>query len=63
MPLGADPAKNQCADNACRALAGCERLRALEDRLDELGRVLHSADGRLMARVMRDALREGGDRG
>jgi len=40
----------------------CETaLRRLGERLDELARGLPSADGRLMARVMRDALvgREG----
>jgi len=59
-PLAPDPDSSRCEDAACRAHACQERLRRLEDRLDELARHLPSADGRLMARVMRDALR--GDR-
>jgi len=48
---------------SCRVHACEDRLGALERRLDELARDLNSADGRLMARAMRDALREDGQRG
>ena len=61
--LAPNPAENPCEDAARRAHASQAALRRLEDRLDELARGLHSADGRLMARVMRDALHEGEDRG
>ena len=56
-PLAAVPAVDQAEATARRAHASHAALRRLEDRLDELGRHLSDADARLMARVMRDALR------
>ena len=57
-PLAADPAADQAEATARRAHASEAALRRLERRLDELTRHLSDADARLMARVMRDALRE-----
>ena len=57
--FGPNPAESHCEDAARRAHASEAALQRLEDRLDELARGLPSADGRLMAGVMRDALREG----
>ncbi len=59
-PVAADPAEDQAEATARRAHASEAALRRLERRLDELARHLSDADARLMARVMRDALREGG---
>ncbi len=59
-PLPADPAENSCTSAACRAHACEATLRRLEGRLDVLARSLHSADSRLMARAMFEALREDG---
>lgn len=51
---GASPATVEpCRAHACEA-----RLARLEDRLEELGPRLLSADVRLLARVIRDALRQ-----
>jgi len=56
--LAAGPVENPYEDTARRAHACEAALRRLERRLDELARDLSDADARLMARVMRDALRE-----
>ncbi len=58
VPLAADPVENEHEHTARRAHASYEALRRLEGRLDELARGLHSADARLMARVLCDALGE-----
>jgi hypothetical protein len=57
-PLAAGPAENPAEATARRAHACEAALRRLERRLDELRPHLRSADCRLLARVMRDALRE-----
>jgi hypothetical protein len=59
-PLAAHPAENPCEGTCCRAHVCEAALRRLERRLDELARHLSDADTRLMARAMRDALREDG---
>ncbi len=59
-PLAAGPVENPYEDTARRAHACEERLRRLERCLGELGPHLPSADCRLLARVMCDALREEG---
>ena len=60
-PAPAGPGERPCEATDCRVHACETALRRLGERLDELARGLPSADGRLMARVMRDALvgREG----
>ena len=55
--LAADPAENPAEATARRAHACEAALRHLEARLAELGPHLPTADCRLLARVMRDALR------
>ena len=55
--LPADPAENPAEATARRAHACEAALRHLEARLAELGPHLPTADCRLLARVMRDALR------
>ena len=55
---GQRPGQEPYEGTARRAHASYETLRRLEGRLDELARGLHSADGRFMARVLCDALRE-----
>jgi len=57
-PLTADPAQHPAEATAWRAHACESALRRLEGRLGELGPHLPSADCRLLARLMRDALRE-----
>jgi hypothetical protein len=57
-PRATDPAENPAEDTARRAHASQAALWRLEARLDGLARDLSDADARLMARVMRDALRE-----
>ncbi len=57
-PQAADPAESPCEATTRRAHACEVALRRLERRLDELARHVSDADARLMARVMRDALRE-----
>jgi len=52
--------ENPWEDTMRRAHACEAALRRLERRLDELARNVSDADARLMARVMRDALREDG---
>ncbi len=59
----ADPVENSAEETARRAHACQAALRRLGRRLDELGRHLSDADARLMARVMRDALRRDGENG
>ncbi len=61
-PLAADPAQNPGDRGACRAHACEAALRCLEERLDALAGQLSDADARLMARVMRGALRDGRER-
>jgi hypothetical protein len=61
VPLAADPTQTPGADTARRAHASCEALRRLEGCLDTLTRQLSDADARLLARIMRDALRDGGE--
>ncbi|CAN5678069.1 hypothetical protein BH18ACT15_BH18ACT15_14290 [soil metagenome] len=57
-PLAAVPVEKPYEDTARRAHACEAALRRLERRLDELARHLSDADARVMARVMRDSLRE-----
>ena len=57
-PLAADPVENPCHVGSCRAHACTLALWRLEARLGELGPHLPTADCRLLASVMRDALRE-----
>ena len=57
-PLAADPVENPAETTARRAHACEAALRRLERCLGELAPHLPSADCRLLARVMRDALRE-----
>ncbi len=52
--MAADPAQAPCEGAGCRAQACSAALRCLERALDGLAQGLHSADGRLMARVMRE---------
>lgn len=59
-PPPAGPVENLYKDTARRAHACEAALRRLERRLDELARHLSDAGARLMARVMRDALKEDG---
>ena len=59
-PLAAVPAVDQAEATARRAHASHAALRRLEQRLDALARHLSDADARLLARAMRDALREDG---
>jgi len=59
-PLTVIPVENPCEGAACRARACEAALRRLEQRLDVLARHLSDADARLLARAMRDALREDG---
>jgi hypothetical protein len=62
-PSAVAPTQTPWEDAARRAHACENRLWHLERRLDELARGVHSADGRLMAPAMRDALRENGENG
>lgn len=59
-PRAIRPPENPWEDTMRRAHACEAALRRLERRLDELARNVSDADARLMARVMRDALREDG---
>ncbi len=62
-PLAAEVTGHPQESGAWPAHACEATLRRLADRLEMLARGLYSADARLMARAMRDALREdGGDR-
>lgn len=58
-----NPAENRSDDVGRRAHASARRLATLESRLDELGPHLRSADARLLARIIHDALREDGELG
>ena len=59
-PLATDPAQTQGDGTSCHAPACEAALRRLEYRLDELATPPSDADARVMARVLRDALREDG---